>query len=109
MSERVFITGFGIITSIGKNGEENYQSLLNKRHGFGQIEILETIHRTSLPSCEVKLHDKELHALLKTEHRGLTRTTLLGLIALREAIGECRLLLTEKCVVLGLGQKDHCK
>ncbi len=91
MSERVFITGFGVITSIGKNAEENYQSLLNRRHGFGEIEILETIHRKSLPSCEVKLHDQELKALLKTNHSGFTRTTLLGLIALREAIASASL------------------
>jgi 3-oxoacyl-[acyl-carrier-protein] synthase-1 len=91
MSERVFITGFGIITSIGKNGEENYQSLLGRRHGFGHIEILETIHREALPSCEIKLHDRELHALLKKSGRGLTRTTLLGLIALNEAINSASL------------------
>ncbi|MEJ7643556.1 MAG: beta-ketoacyl-[acyl-carrier-protein] synthase family protein [Chryseolinea sp.] len=91
MSERVFITGFGIITAVGKNGEENYQSLLNRKHGFAEIEILETIHKKSLPSCEVKLHDKELRELLKTDVRGFTRTTLLGLLALREAIASAAL------------------
>jgi len=95
MSERVFITGFGIITSIGKNREENYQSLLSKRHGFGHIEILETIHRESLRSCEVKLHDKDLHGLLRNNGRGLTRTTLLGLVALREAIDSASLTPTD--------------
>ncbi len=86
MSKRVFVTGYGIITSIGKNGEENYQSLLKRRHGFGEVSILNTVHKKNLPCCEIKFHDKELLEIANISGRGLTRTTLLGLIALREAI-----------------------
>ena len=60
MSGRVFITGFGIITSIGKNAEENFQSLVNRSHGFGPIDILDTIHRDTLRACEIKLTEEEL-------------------------------------------------
>ena len=86
MSQRVFITGFGIITSIGNNSVENFQSLVQGRCGYGELSILDTIHRTNLPSCEVKLHDDELKKLAGAEGKGYTRTTLLGLVALREAI-----------------------
>jgi len=86
MNQRVFITGHGIITSIGNNVEENYQSLLQRRHGFGEISILDTMHKSSLPCCEIKLHDSDLKDLAKVSGKGLTRTTLLGLIALREAM-----------------------
>jgi 3-oxoacyl-[acyl-carrier-protein] synthase-1 len=87
MSRRVFITGFGIITSIGKNAEENYKSLVERKHGFGPLDILETVHRQALSACEIKLDEEELCALAGVEtHEGFTRTALLGLIALKEAI-----------------------
>ena len=87
MSQRVFITGFGIITSIGNNSKENFQSLVQGRCGFGELSILETIHRANLPSCEIKLHDDELRKLAAVRNeRGYTRTALLGLVALQEAI-----------------------
>ena len=92
MSQRVFITGFGIITSIGNNTEENFQSLVQGRCGYGELSILDTIHRTNLPSCEIKLHDAELKKLTGVGvGKGYTRTALLGLIALQEAINSARL------------------
>jgi 3-oxoacyl-(acyl-carrier-protein) synthase len=87
MSQRVFITGFGIITSIGKNAEENFQSLVKGRYGFGPLEVLNTIHRQSLSACEIKLEDQELCKLTGVPLReGFTRTALLGLVSLQEAI-----------------------
>ena len=92
MSQRVFITGFGIITSVGNNTAENFQSLVKGRCGYGELSILDTIHRTNLPSCEIKLHDDELKKLTGVgDGRGYTRTTLLGLIALQEAISSAGL------------------
>lgn len=87
MSQRVFITGFGIITSIGKNATENFQSLVDGRCGFGTLEVLETVHRDSLSACEIKFDDQDLckHAGIQPD-KGFTRTALLGLIALQEAI-----------------------
>ena len=87
MSQRVFITGFGIITSIGNNTAENFQSLVQGRHGFGELSVLDTIHQKNLPSCEIKLSDDELKKLTNIgAGKGYTRTALLGLIALQEAI-----------------------
>lgn len=83
---RVFITGCGIITSIGKNAEENLRSLAGQRHGYGDIDFLDTAHRHDLRCCEVKLADDELRVLGNGKGPSLTRTTLLGLVALREAI-----------------------
>ena len=92
MSQRVFVTGFGIITSIGKNAEENFRSLLNRSHGFGPIEILDTVHRNSISACEIKLTEEELCSLAGVkQHEGFTRTSLLGLIALNEAIQSANL------------------
>ena len=35
---RVVITGMGVVTSIGKDVDTFWQSLLNGKHGFSQIE-----------------------------------------------------------------------
>jgi 3-oxoacyl-(acyl-carrier-protein) synthase len=87
MSLRVFITGYGIITAIGNNAEDNYASLLNQKCGFGKLEILESVHRESIRACEIKLHDAALCELAGVpSNAGYTRTALLGLIAAREAI-----------------------
>jgi 3-oxoacyl-(acyl-carrier-protein) synthase len=87
MSERVFITGFGIITSIGNNSSENFTSLAQRKFGFGPLEVLESVHRDSLSACEIKIEDQKLceYAGVKA-HEGFTRTALLGLTALKEAI-----------------------
>jgi 3-oxoacyl-(acyl-carrier-protein) synthase len=92
MSERVFITGFGIITSIGNNAEENFQSLVERKYGFGTLEVLDTVHRQSLSACEIKLDEKQLCTLAGVKiHEGFTRTAILGLIALQESIHHARL------------------
>jgi len=92
MSQRVFITGFGIITSIGKNAEENFRSLVEGRYGFGPLEILDSIHRQSLSACEIKYDENELCKMAGVQpHEGFTRTALLGLIALQEAIQSAQL------------------
>src|SRR6478609_4520866 len=89
--ERVFITGYGIITSIGKNAEENLKSLIGQRHGYGHIDFLNTAHRGDLRCCEIKLADEELRTLGSAQGNSLTRTTLLGLVAMREAIARAGL------------------
>jgi 3-oxoacyl-[acyl-carrier-protein] synthase-1 len=92
MSQRVFITGFGIITSLGQDAEQNYRSLVNRNHGFAPLRILESVHRGTLSACEIQLNEEQLCLLAGTEPRdGFTRTALLGLIALREAINMARL------------------
>ena len=85
-SGRVFITGYGIITSIGKNVDENLQSLVDQRHGYGDIDFLNTVHSHDLRCCEIKLADDELRDISGAKGPSLTRTSLLGLVALREAI-----------------------
>jgi len=82
MSKRIFVTGCGIITSIGNNLEENLNSLTSGRPGIGKIRLLETAHRDTLPAGEIKLRDEELARMLGIELRdGLTRTALLGMLA----------------------------
>ena len=86
MSKKVFVTGLGIISSIGKNVEEVLDSLLNSRTGIGEIKILNTIHR-DIPLGEVRFTQSELAILAEISNsKGFTRTSLLGIIAANEAV-----------------------
>jgi 3-oxoacyl-(acyl-carrier-protein) synthase len=92
MSKRVFITGYGIITAIGKNAAENFQSLIKGKYGFGPLEVLDTIHQKSIFACEIKFDEQELCDQAGVQvHEGFTRTALLGLISLQEAIKSANL------------------
>ncbi|MBE0648094.1 MAG: beta-ketoacyl-[acyl-carrier-protein] synthase family protein [Bacteroidales bacterium] len=87
MSKRIYITGIGIISSIGNNVPEVFTSLKASRSGIGEITLLNTLHKGSLPIAEVKLSNAGLLDL--AGHRGsdqFTRTTLLGMIAAKEAL-----------------------
>ncbi|GAL87035.1 beta-ACP synthase [Sporocytophaga myxococcoides] len=86
MSRKVVITGLGVISSIGNNVQENYNSLTSLRPGIGHIQNLDTVHKNIIPVSEVKLSDKDLGQLAEFDmNRPVTRTTLLGIIAAREA------------------------
>ena len=92
MNRRVFITGYGVITAIGSSGPENFASLKAGNSGYGRLEFLETRHRDDIYCCEVKLPDDELCRLAGVlTGQGFTRTTLLGLIAVQEAIASAGL------------------
>lgn len=91
MFSRVFITGTGVISSLGRNTEENLQALLKGASGTGVSRILKTIHR-ELPVSEVKFTNEELVPMSGlSSSKPLTRTTLLGMIAAREAFDSARL------------------
>jgi 3-oxoacyl-[acyl-carrier-protein] synthase-1 len=102
MSQRVFVTGYGILSSIGNGAKENYQSLIDRKTGYGQLEILETLHRNEIPGCEIKFTDQQLCAIAKVPAtEGFTRTALLGIIAAREAIKMAGLTDAE-CLTAGI-------
>jgi 3-oxoacyl-(acyl-carrier-protein) synthase len=92
MPGRIFVTGLGIISAIGRNAGEVLHSLKQARSGVGPLVYLQTIYKDLLPAAEVKLSNRELAELCrKTDIHLLTRTTLLGLLAAREAVGQAGL------------------
>lgn len=96
MSERVFITGYGLISAIGNNADENFHSLKTCKHGYGTIETFDTIHKESIRACEVKATDQRLAERAGVDlNKGFTRTTLLGIIAVKEAIQSAGLSSTD--------------
>lgn len=85
MSGKVFVTGTGIISAIGKNTAETLDSLVNLRTGIGKINHLDTIHKNEFVAGEVNCSLEELQAIALTT-KNYDRTTLLGLIAAKEAL-----------------------
>ncbi len=79
--------GAGVISAIGNTLAENLQSLQQGRSGIGRITLFETAHRDVLPVGEVKLTNNILAFRTKSK-KTLSRTTLLGLHAAQEAVGQ---------------------
>ncbi|KAB1230038.1 beta-ketoacyl-[acyl-carrier-protein] synthase family protein [Chryseobacterium viscerum] len=87
MSQKIAITGMGIISSIGNNVEENFISLQSGKHGISDIEMFETRHAGIIKTGEIKLSNEELVQKLQLdEDNNVTRTSLLGMIAAKEAL-----------------------
>jgi 3-oxoacyl-[acyl-carrier-protein] synthase-1 len=93
VAEKVFVTGIGIISSIGFNCDETVDSLRSGKTGIGTMKNLVSVHAGELPVAEVKADDEELEELAMIRKKGFnSRTTLLGIIAAREALKSSGLL-----------------
>lgn len=85
---KVYITGAGIVSAIGCGKAETLQSLLDGKSGVGCVRYLKTEH-TELPVGEVKMSNEELcKALELNPMETHSRTKLLGIMALKEALEE---------------------
>ncbi|GHS87837.1 beta-ACP synthase [Bacteroidia bacterium] len=90
--EFFFITGAGIISAIGNNKQETLSALQEQRSGIAPLRYLNTSH-TEFPVGEVKLTNEEMMQLLGIpETEVTTRTSLMGMIAVREALLEAQLI-----------------
>jgi len=95
MDKGIAVTGMGIISAIGQNLEETYNSLITGKNGLSFPEILQTKH-TQIPVGEIKISNKELLDSLKlTSTQPYTRASLLGIIAVKEAIANAGLHIKE--------------
>ncbi|MGN6178905.1 MAG: beta-ketoacyl synthase N-terminal-like domain-containing protein [Mucilaginibacter sp.] len=81
----VFVAGAGVISAIGNNVAETLVSFENGHAGMGDITFMDTIHKGELPVAEVKLSNEQL-ADMTGLPKNISRTTLLGLVAAREAL-----------------------
>ncbi len=95
MEKGIAVTGMGMISAIGQNLEETYNSLITGKNGLSFPEILQTKH-THLPVGEIKISNKELLDSLKLNStQPYTRASLLGIIAVKEAIENAGLNINE--------------
>lgn len=84
MERRVVITGLGAITPIGKNTEETWNGIKEKKCGIDKISLFDaTGYKTSL-DAEVKGYDSAQYFDVKQAKR-LDRSSQFALVAAREA------------------------
>ncbi|MBG6130151.1 3-oxoacyl-[acyl-carrier-protein] synthase-1 [Aquimarina sp. EL_43] len=92
MSKGVAITGMGIISAIGNNVAENYQSLINGKKGISRVSKINTIHKDDIMVGEIASTNLELEQQLGlTPDNNYSRTALLGAIAAKQAIQDARI------------------
>ena len=82
---QIAVTGMGVVCAVGDNVEQLAMSLQKKRCGLKKPVFLETAHN-HLPVGEVAHSNSELEA--EAGYAGISRTSLLGLSAVRQAVGQ---------------------
>lgn len=86
----VRIVGMGIVSAIGVGIQETLQSLSSQKTGVGDKKLYDRgIY--GVPVGEVKLTNEEIEKKLDVKHGEMSRTALLSLAAVHEAIEMCRL------------------
>ena len=91
MTKPILITGTGVISAIGCGKEQTLDALLNNRTGVGPLVYLKTEHK-EFPVGEVKMSDDEMCKYLNINNDTITtRTALMGMIALDEALKEAKI------------------
>lgn len=92
MPPKIVVTGMGIISSIGNSVEANFYALTHKRTGLSAIENLVTAHKNNIRVGEVKLDNNQLAEKLHLPIvNAYSRTSLLAIIAVKEAIANANL------------------
>lgn len=85
----IVVTGVGAICSIGTDVDECMEALKSKRSGIDDIKYLKTVHKDKFKLGEVKRSNSELLDMLGlslAEETVYSRTTLLAMVAAREAL-----------------------
>ncbi|MCF0073790.1 beta-ketoacyl-[acyl-carrier-protein] synthase family protein [Dyadobacter sp. CY261] len=82
----VCITGIGVVSAIGMSVEENLSALREGKSGIGPLQYLQGT-KASLAG-EVKASNEDLRKSLNVGTEYVSRTSLLGLQAAREAWGD---------------------
>ena len=90
MEQSVVITGAGIVSAVGVGKAATLDALRSARTGIGPVRYLQTAH-TELPVGEVPLSDDQLKQRLAVTAEPTTRSALLGMTALDEALAEASL------------------
>ena len=87
----ILVTGMGIITSLGAGKDQTMLSLRKEVAAIGRGTLLDTVH-SDLPVGEVPYDDDALRLLLGCDlPDAITRTALLGRVALKEAVEQAGL------------------
>jgi len=83
---RIVVTGIGVISAIGNTVAENRAALIEGKCGISKLDMFPSKFSGSLPVAEVKISTNALKEKLNAFEPGVTRTSLLALHALQEAL-----------------------
>ena len=87
----IYVTGAGIISAIGLGQQATLEAVRNQQSGVGPIRHLKTSH-TEFPVGEVKFSNEEMREMLHIPMETVTiRSSLLGILAVKEALQQARL------------------
>ena len=91
----IAITGEGIVSSIGINKQQVLLSLLDGRTGIREMKYLHSVHK-ELPVGEVDLSNGRMKEMLGIpSERMVSRTALMGMLAVRDALEDAKIDLKE--------------
>lgn len=82
---KIFVTGIGVVSAIGLDAEENFRSLKARITGITRSSVY------NLMLGEVKLSNEQIIQMLDLPNEDFSRTTLLSLLAAKEAWGKNRI------------------
>lgn len=84
---QVVVSSMGIVSAIGLNAAENLDSLRQARSGIRPLSLIPSAHQGKLLAGEVLLANDALYQALDIpEKEAYTRTALLALLAMQEAM-----------------------
>lgn len=83
---RIVVTGIGIVSALGNNVQENHQGLIAGKNALSRLELFPTKYAETRYFGEVKRTDEFLRNELGLTDKGISRTSLLALKAMREAV-----------------------
>jgi 3-oxoacyl-[acyl-carrier-protein] synthase II len=86
LSQRVYITGLGMISAIGNNVPESFLSLSQSKTGIGKINHLTTRYKDEFLAGEIKLSNEALADLVKDNNPSLNRNSYIAMLAAKEAV-----------------------
>ncbi len=94
------VAGYGIICAVGNDAQSVLRSLKEGRTGIGPMRYLQSSHK-ELPVGEVKLSNEEMLRMLGQDEKAvISRTVLMGAIAIRQALEHANLDLKGKRVAV---------
>ena len=87
----IYVTGLGIISALGIGVDKTLRALQSGVSGVSAMRFLQTMHN-DFPVGEVKFSEDELRDMLHIPQNQIaTRTALLGMVALQEALEHAHL------------------
>ncbi|MFC4598875.1 beta-ketoacyl-ACP synthase II [Cohnella hongkongensis] len=109
MTQRVVVTGMGVVTSLGTDLPAFWNNLLDGKSGVSLIEAFDTTDYTTKIAAEIKDFDPGLYQIDKKEARKMDRFVQFGVAASKLAIEDAGLAIGDNAdpervgVIVGSG------